>query len=63
MTAEEQLQRVWSISEALIRSVRTVQGHAEALRVLRVQRLQDSSLVADIKLSTLERVRGPAAES
>ena len=53
MTAEEQLQRVWSISEALFRSVRTVQGHAEALRVLRVQRLQDSSLVADIKLSTL----------
>jgi len=63
MTAEERLQRVWSISEALFRSVRTVQGHAEALRVLRVQRLQDSSLVADIKLSILERVRGPAAES
>ena len=63
MTAEERLQRVWSISEALFRSVRTVQGHTEALRVPRVQRLQDSSLVADIKLSILERGRVPDAES
>ena len=63
MTAEERLLHVWSISEALFRSVRTVQGHTEALRVPRVQRLQDSSLVADIKLSILERGRVPDAES
>ena len=39
------------------RSVQTVQGRIDALRVRRALSLRDISLVADIKLSILERVR------
>ena len=50
----EDCQEHW---RSISRSVRTVQGRIDALRVRRALRLQDISLVADIKLSILERVR------
>ena len=50
----EDCQEHWG---SISRSVRTVHGRIDALRVRRALRLQDISLVADIKLSILERVR------